>query len=550
MPLNAAKLVVLFLEKQAVEVIFGIPGGHTLAINDALVDSSIRFIPTRHEYGATCAASAWARVRGAPGVCLATCGPGATNLATGLGAALRDSIPVVAITVNNTLRDMAWEDAQHADAVSILRPLVKWAHQVRHPDEISASIAEAFRVAMNGRPGPVLIDFARDVLERGEAELAGPAATRLPPPDRPYADPAKVAALLAMIHKSERPVFWAGNGVRLSGASDALQKCASLLGVPMLTTFNGIGTVPSSNPLAFGPRSRVGTKLSNALIKDSDLVVAIGTGLGGVTTSRWTLQLPHLVQIDIEPSRIGRRYPVALGIGADARATLESLLAAGEANVASKRSHHGDWIAHCSRLRDEWKREVAHEEYDALSPMKPQTLIRALAKRGKPNTVWCVDASNCGIWTHLLPMERGMDYMRPVNFSNMGFGLPAGIGAKVAAPDRDVIVLAGDGGIGMTMTELETASRLKLDLLIVVMNDHGYGNIRQEQLHKYGPRFNGVDLGEIDFALVAQGCGGTGTRATELRELEEAFARAAKHKGPFLIDVLVDPAESVWSHPF
>jgi acetolactate synthase I/II/III large subunit len=547
--INAGKLVIRLLETQGAEMIFGIPGGHTLALNDALIESSIRFVATRHEYGAACAASAWGRLRRTPGICLATCGPGATNLATGLGAALRDSSPVIALTVNNTLRDMSWEDAQEADAVSVLRPLVKWAKLVRHPDEISASIAEAYRVAINGRPGPVLLDFARDVLEKGQAEIAGPGSVRIGTPERFHPESTKVERLLELIVGADRPVFWAGNGVRASDAGSALLGCADRLGVPVITTFNGIGTVPTDHPLVFGARSRVGTKLSNALLAEADLVVAIGTGMGGVTTSRWALKLPRLVQIDIEPTRIGRRYPIELGVGADAKVTLAALEKLATAVRDTRRGAREPWLQRCGSLRKEWTSAVAHTEYDSLSPIKPQTLMRQLARIGTANTVWCVDASNCGIWTHMLPMTSGMEYMRPVNFSNMGYALPAGIGAKLAEPMRDVVVLAGDGAIAMSLAELETAARLKLKLTIVVMNDCGYGNIRQEQLFKYGPRYNGVDLGDIKFHEVAKACGGDGVRVARPEQFADAFAGAAQCRGPFVIDVIIDPNESVWNHP-
>jgi acetolactate synthase-1/2/3 large subunit len=544
--LTAVQLI-RFLETQGVTHMFGIPGGHTLSINDALIGSAIRFIATRHEYGAVSAAASWGRITGRPGVCLATCGPGATNLATGLSAAMRDSCPVIAITVNNTLRDMAWEDAQHADAVAVLSPLVKWSIQIRHPDELSGALAEAFRVAMSGKPGPVHLDFARDLLEKGQTAFEGPATRHEAGAQRLHADPARVSDLAARLAAAERPVLWIGNGVRVSGASPKLLELAERFGCAVLTTFNGIGTVPTTHPNVFGARSRVGTRLSNSILAQSDLVVAIGNSLNGVSTSRWSLALPHLIQVDVEPSRIGRRYPLELGVCGDAQAVIGQLLQHAAVGPPAARAA---WLDSLRAERATWRAQSLSVTSQAGGPVAPQELIGALDRFGRDDTVWCVDASNCGIWTHLLTIRDRMDYMRPVNFSNMGYALPAGIGAKMAAPERDVVVLAGDGGIGMSLTEIETAVRLKLRLPIVVMNDCGYGNIRQEQLHKYGPRYNGVDLGDIRFDQVCRAMGGGGVRVSAAGELDAALEQARAFDGPFLIDVLTDPAASVWDHPF
>ena len=547
MKTNAGRQVIEFLHVQGVEVIFGIPGGHTLALNDALIDSPIRFVATRHEYGAASAAAAWGRLRRRPGVCLATCGPGATNLATGLAAALRDSNPMLALTVNNTLRDMGWEDAQHADAVAVLGPLVKWSYQVRHPDETSAAIAEAFRIAMNGKPGPVHLDFARDMLEKGEVELFGPAAARVEDPQRSLADPAAIERLLRRLESARRPVVWAGNGVRCASAGAELLQFAERFQLPVITTFNGIGIVPTTHPNVFGARSRVGTRLANAILQQADLVIAIGNSLNGVSTSRWSLQLPPIAQIDIDPTRIGRRYAVETAVQGDALAVLQALQ---QAPAPSGLETRASWLQELSCERAAWRAASFADDGKQRLAVRPQSLIAALDEFGRDDTVWCVDASNCGIWTHLLTIRDRMDYMRPVNFSNMGFAVPAAIGAKLADPARDVVVLAGDGAIGMTLAEIETAVRLRLPLPIVVMNDCGYGNIRQEQLHKYGPRIDGVDLGDIRFDRVAEAMGGAGVRVERPSELRAALDASRRFDGPFVVDVVTDPDESVWDHPF
>ena len=547
MTMLAARLVVALLEKQGVEVIFGIPGGHTLSLNDALVDSSIRFVATRHEYGAASAAAAWGRLRRRPGVCLATCGPGATNLATGLAAALRDSNPLIALTVNNTLRDMGWEDAQHADAVAVLGPVVKWSCRVHHAGEISAVVAEAFRVAMSGKPGPVHLDFARDMLETAQAEFSGPGSWCVPGPQRVQPDPAAVAAAMARVARAQRPVVWAGNGLRCSDAAQSVLAFAERHQCPVLTTFNGIGSVPTTHPYVFGCRSRVGTRLADQILAETDLVIVAGNSLNGVSTSRWNLKLPEILQVDIEPARIGRRYVAQTQVTGDLGAVFQQFT---QESTAELRAFRADWIAELRARKEAWLEEVFVRRSAAGSPVLPQEIVAAMNAFSREDTLWCVDASNCGIWTHMLTITPGMDYMRPVNFSNMGFALPAAIGAKLAQPSRDVAVLAGDGAFGMTLAEIETAVRLRIPLPIIVMNDGAYGNIRQEQLHKYGPRYNGVDLGDIRFHEVCRAMGGDGVRVERIEQLQPALSQARQASVPFVVDVLTDPDESVWSKPF
>jgi acetolactate synthase-1/2/3 large subunit len=442
---------------------------------------------------------------------------------------------------------MGWEDAQQADPVAVLSPLVKWSYQVRHAGEISAAIAEAFRVATSGKPGPVHLDFARDMLEASEAEFGGPASVVVPAAQRLQAAPEALLAAMDRIRRAERPVVWAGNGLRCSDGAAALLAFAERHRCPVLTTFNGIGAVPTTHPHVFGCRSRVGTRLADEILAEADLVIVAGNSLNGVSTTRWKLKLPDLVQIDIEPARMGRRYVAAIQVAGDLRAVFERLAQEEPGpNIAVR----ADWLSVQRRRKDEWLAQAFARKSRAGSPVLPVEIISAMNDFSRADTLWCVDASNCGIWTHLLTIGPGMDYMRPVNFSNMGFALPAAIGAKLAQPQRDVAVLAGDGALGMTMAEIETVARLQIPLPIVVMNDRGYGNIRQEQHHKYGPRNNGVDLGDIRFHEVCKALGGGGIRVEQFDQLAPALSQARAATGPFVVDVITDPDESVWSKPF
>ena len=330
---SGGRIVVEALRALGVRFVFGVPGGQTLAITDALRDSNdIRFVTARHEGAAACMADAIGRISGGPGVCIATTGPGATNMLTGIGGAFRDSSPVIAITCNNRLADLDRDDAQAADHIAIFRPLVKWAKLVLDARTIPQVIEEAFIRATTGCPGPVLIDFARDVLETRidgglleSAQQSGRLLTRKP--ERVGGDPLRIAEAARVLRSSRRPTMWLGNGAKLSGCSAEALRLAAMLEMPVITTFNGIGAAPTTNQLVYGALSRMGTELSSRVLAETDVLLAVGNSLNAISTSRWSLKLPDtIVQIDIEPTMLGRYYAAkTLGILGDAQAALAAL---------------------------------------------------------------------------------------------------------------------------------------------------------------------------------------------------------------------------------
>jgi acetolactate synthase-1/2/3 large subunit len=546
----AAAYVVDSLVREGVDVVFGIPGGHTLALTDAMYGrTDIRFVVTRHENGAACAADGYARVSGRPGVCLATSGPGATNLLTGVGGALRDSSPMIVLTCNNQRKDIGFGDVQDADHEAIFAPLVKWSVTVNDVRAVPRVMREAFRRALSGNPGPVHVDFPREVLgEPLEADtLVPPERYRPTTPVAPA--PELVAAAAVRLLAAERPVLWLGAGVQRAGGGAAALALAETLGVPVVTTFNAFGVVPTRHPLVLGTRSRMGIALTQRVLEAADLVVAVGNSLDAVSTSRWLLQLPALVHVDVDPLVLGRHYPFEIGIVADARRTLEALTA----EAAARRPAHErwePWRSTLARWQAEWRAALYRPEWDDQAPIKPQTIMRALSDVLTADTTLCADASNPGIWSLMLDVPAGLRYMRPVNFGNMGFAVPAAIGAALAEPARRTIALLGDGSLGMSLGELETAVRTGIRLAIVLMNNQVLGNIRQEQLYKFKePRYIGVEFGPVDFAAVMRACGGAGERVEHPRELPAALRRAVSSPIPYLLDIGTDPDESVWTHP-
>ena len=553
---SGGEVVVDTLRALGVDVMFGVPGGQTLSIVDAVLDTDeIRFITARHEGSAACMADAYARITGRPATCIATTGPGATNMLTGVGGAFRDSSPVIAITCNNRLADLGRDDAQAADHVAIYSPLVKWAKLVSSADSIEQILEEAFIRATSGCPGPVLVDFARDVIENPvgfdfephprRAAIAGFGRERTP------GDPARVGAAVEILKGAKAPVLWIGNGVKISGAGEEAQALATALSMPLITTFNGMGAVPTTDPIVYGALTRMGTALSSRVLADADVLLAVGNSLNAVSTGRWSMELPEtIVQVDAEPANLGRYYAERthgiLGDAATVMTSLREALAADADDAAA--TARAERLAGLASEREAWWADT-----DTIAPA-PQTISPAAVMRevraGSPaETIALVDAGNPGIWSYAWPILQEGTYFKPVGFGNMGFALPAAIAAKIARPEAPVLAMIGDGSLGMTLAELETVAREELPICLVIMNDSGYGNIRQEQLLHYGERRLGVDFVDVDYAAIARACGLQATRVTEVGALAEIVADAFGSGSPWLIDTIIDPDINAWNYP-
>jgi acetolactate synthase-1/2/3 large subunit len=555
--ITGGQVVVDTLRALGIEEIFGVPGGQTLAITDAVLDTDeIRFVTARHEGAAACMADAVGRVTDRPGVCLATTGPGATNMLTGVGGAYRDSSPVIAITCNNRLADLDRDDAQAADHVAIFRPLVKWARLVSDAKAIEQVLEEAYIRATTGCPGPVLVDFARDVLEdpvgfdfepRENAstvtELAG---------ERVPGDPARLERAAEILAAAKSPALWVGNGVKLSRASEEALALARALDMPIITTFNGMGAVPTTDPIVFGALTRMGTELSSRVLAESDVLLAVGNSLNAISTGRWSMELPEtIVQVDVEPANIGRYYAGRThSVYGDAKAAMGALLAklgerpADEDAAGARRGR----LTELTEARDKWWADDDGVEA-AAGTISPAAVMREARKATPDDAIAVIDAGNPGVWSYLWEIPQPNTYIKPVGFGNMGFALPAAIGTKVARPEAPVIAFIGDGSLGMSLAELETVAREELPMCIVVMNDSGYGNIRQEQLVHFGDRTIGVDFGDVDYAAIARACGLQATRVGSGPELNAAVATAMSSGRPWLIEAPIDPDINAWTYP-
>lgn len=557
--LTGGQLVVETLRGLGVAVVFGVPGGQTLAIMDAIIDEpSIRFVTARHEGAAACMADAVGRITRKPAVCLATTGPGATNLLTGVGGAFRDSSPVIVITCNNRLADLDRDDAQAADHVAIFRPLVKWAKLVSHPSAIVQALQEAYLRATTGCPGPVLVDFARDVLEGVlDPQLLGAASSNGwfmgKARERPAGDADRVRAAAELLAAAKSPVLWLGNGAKLSRAGDAALSLAERLDMPVITTFNGIGVVPTTHELVYGALSRMGTELSTRVLAGADVVLALGNSFNAISTSRWSLELPEsIIQVDVDPAALGRYYaPRTLGIVGDARTVAVALERELEALHVQENSaqHRFERLAQLADARGKWWQRASQPANSRPGTVAPDAVVRLVREVVPEETLAIFDAGNPGVWSYVWEIPRPDTYLKPVGFGNMGFAVPAAIGASAVAPETPIVAFVGDGSLGMSLGELETLAREQTRACIVVMNDASYGNIRQEQLIHYRARTIGVDFGEVDYAAVARACGVDAVRVTDEAALITAVEAAVDRMGPYLVEVLIDPNVNAWTFP-
>ena len=547
---TGGQLAVKLMEEFGVKVAFGIPGGQTLSVNNAMYDSTIRFVHTRHENGAAVAADGYGRLTGEPGVCLATTGPGATNLITGLGGALRDSSPVIALVFQNKLPDAGRGDAQESDHELLFGSICKKYIPVRDISSLAWSMREAYRVAKTGRPGPVVVDFYRDVVENQKAPYIP-----MDPADYCYATdcvalPASIQAATAEIKKAKKPCLWVGNGVKLAHAEEEIKELSLLLAAPIVTTYNAMAAVESSFENLVGPRTRHGSEISKAALEESDCVITVGSTLTAISTNRWDLKIHNMIQFDIIPENIGRHYPAKVGVVGDAKAGLRSLIDTLKADgYQADPSYRNDIFARKAK----WAENVFSGPIADVNatPVPPIALHMELSKCLKENSIFVVDAGNPGAWTHITDFPAGTTYMKPVNYGNMGFALGAALGCKEAAPDREVIALLGDGSLGMTLGELETISREKLHVIVILVNDDAYGNIKQEEKFKTGTEnYIGVEFPSIDYVKVAEALGYNGTIVRKASEISQAMEAARASDKPFMIEVKLDGSYTVWPSCF
>lgn len=535
-----AEILLQALEAEGVEVIFGLPGGANLPIYQHLPSSPIRHILVRHEQGAAHMADGYARTSGRVGVCLATSGPGALNLVTGLATAHFDSVPVVAITGQVATATIGTDAFQESDVIGSTMSVTKHSYQVQDARDLYAVVREAFQVARTGRPGAVLIDVPKDVqqqvVEGDSAEITRLRPHREPPPPAPELLD-RAAQWLAGAH---RPVILAGRGVAISRAEAALLELAEQIDAPVGTTLLGTGVFPADHPLALGLVGFMGTGYCNLAVSNCDSLLMVGMRADDRVTCRLDQFAPrarHIIHVNIDPAELGKTVAADCQIAADATWTIRALAG----RVPPRR--HPRWRAQIRAWRDRHPLR-----YPNNGKLQPQEVLAACYARRHPSDVVVADVGLNQIWAATAwTGDRAGTFLNSGGAGTMGFALPAALGAQAAAPDRRVWAICGEGGFVMTLQELATAVEARLPVKVVILNNGQLGMVRQFQDDFYGGIRSAVAHSVVpDFRLLASAFGCFSATVTCSGELDDALCSALEHPGPALVECRIDPEAGVY----
>lgn len=537
MQLNGSEIVVECLKEQGVDTVFGYPGGTILNIYDALYKHSneIRHILTSHEQGAAHAADGYARATGRVGVCMATSGPGATNLVTGIATAYMDSVPIVAITANVTLPMLGKDTFQEVDIAGVTMPITKHGYIVKNIEDLAPTLRKAFEIAKSGRPGPVLVDITKDVT----------AAVCEYTPVKPEPKPKKITwtdaeldELAEYIKAAKKPFIYLGGGAVISGACEEVAEFAELIDAPVCDTLMGKGAFDGRSPRYTGMIGMHGTKASNLGVSECDLLIALGARFSDRVTGN-----PHkfaenakIIQIDIDAAEINKNIRVNAGVVGDLKLVLQQL------NKKLTRQDHGDWMKRISELKEKYP--LKYDDSQLSCPY----IIEMIDKVTGGDALITTDVGQHQMWT-----AQYFHYTKPRTFlssgglGTMGYGLGACIGAQVGQPDKICFNISGDGCFRMNMNELATASRYNIPIIDVVINNHVLGMVRQWQTLFYGKRYSQTVLNDkVDFSKVAEALGCAAIRVTKKEEVQPALEKAIAMKCPVVIECMIPEDDKVF----
>lgn len=541
--MTGAKIIIESLIREGVEVIFGYPGGSVIPFFDCLYDAPIKFVLTRHEQAAAHAADGYARSTGKVGVCVATSGPGATNLVTGIATAHMDSVPIVAIT-GQVKTSLIGNDAfQEADVTGVTRSISKYNYLVKDAKDLAGTVKEAFHLASTGRPGPVVIDLPVDV-QIQEADFNYPEKIEM----RSYKPThfgrhKQISKLLKFIYAAKQPLIMAGGGVIISGAGEELLSFAEKANIPVTTTLMGLGGFPSTNELSLGMPGMHGTAYANLAITESDLIISIGSRFDDRVTGRLDAFAPKakIIHIDIDPTSISKNINVDLPIVGDAKNIVGQL---NEEMDESKLANLEGWH---NKIK-EWKRKHPLKYKNRKSgKIKPQHVIEEVYRQTEGKAIICTEVGQNQMWTsQFYKFDYPRNFLSSGGLGTMGYGFPAAIGAKIANPKKEVIVIAGDGSIQMNIQELATLSMYNIKVKIIILNNSCLGMVRQWQELFYDRRYSGTPLKNPNFVKVAEGYGIKGMQVKKVSEVEKAVGKILKAKNAFLADFLIEPEENVF----
>ncbi|MBP5281412.1 MAG: biosynthetic-type acetolactate synthase large subunit [Lachnospiraceae bacterium] len=537
MQLNGSEIVVACLKEQGVDTVFGYPGGTILNIYDALYKHSdeIRHILTSHEQGAAHAADGYARATGKVGVCLATSGPGATNLVTGIATAYMDSVPLVAITANVALPMLGKDTFQEVDIAGVTMPITKHNYIVKKVEDLASTIREAFQIARSGRPGPVLVDITKDVTAAiCEYEPEAPKAYE---PKTCY-DPVEMDQVLEYIKSAKKPFIYLGGGAVISGASKEVAQFAELIDAPVCDTLMGKGAFDGYSDRYTGMIGMHGTKASNLGVSECDLLIALGARFSDrvIGNPKRFAEGAKIIHIDIDKAEINKNIRVNAALIGDLKLVLQDL------NAKLEKMDHSDWMAHVKDLKQKFP--MKYEDEGLSCPY----VIEELDRITKGEAIITTDVGQHQMWAaQYYKYTQPRTFLSSGGLGTMGYGLGACIGAQVGQPDKICVNIAGDGCFRMNMNELATASRYGIPIIEVVINNHVLGMVRQWQTLFYGKRYSQTVLNDkVDFCKVAEGLGCAAIRVTKKEEVAPAIEKAIALKAPVLIEVFIPEDDKVF----
>lgn len=531
--MNGAQWVVHALRAQGVETVFGYPGGAIMPVYDALYDGGVEHLLCRHEQGAAMAAIGYARSTGKTGVCIATSGPGATNLITGLADALLDSVPVVAITGQVASPFIGTDAFQEVDVLGLSLACTKHSFLVQSLEELPRVMAEAFQVANSGRPGPVLVDIPKDI-QVAVGELEPHFSTVADDDTFPHADVAEARQMLA---QAQKPMLYVGGGVGMAQAVPALREFIAATQIPATCTLKGLGAVEADYPYYLGMLGMHGTKAANLAVQECDLLIAVGARFDDRVTGKLNTFAPHasVIHMDIDPAEMNKLRQAHVALQGD----LNALLPALQQPLAVD-----PWRQHSTEMRREYEWRYDHPGEAIYAPL----LLKQLSDRKPKDSVVTTDVGQHQMWS-----AQHMTYSRPENFitssglGTMGFGLPAAVGAQVARPKDTVICISGDGSFMMNVQELGTVKRKQLPVKIVLLDNQRLGMVRQWQQLFFQERYSETTLTDNpDFLMLARAFGIPGQHITRKDQVEAALDAMLASEGPYLLHVSIDELENVW----
>jgi acetolactate synthase I/II/III large subunit len=540
-----AKALITSLEKEGVDIVFGLPGGANLPIYDELVDANFRHVLVRHEQAAAHMADGYARIKRKAGVCMATSGPGATNLITGIATAHADSIPMVAITGQVPVAMIGKDAFQETDIIGIANPCTKYAFQPRKAVEIPEVIKKAFYITESGRPGPVLVDIPKDV-QQEKAEIEFPDLIKVRG-YKPAFDPdlSQIEKAMALIMKAEKPIIMAGGGVILSGAFHELQTLAEILMCPVVTTFKGKGAFPENHPLAMGPIGMHGHAEANKIIIEADCIIAIGARFSDRSVGRFDEfgKGMSIIHLDVDPAEIGKNKSVDVAVVGDVKSSLRTLVKM-LTTKGIRKDPDNSWLKRRKELIEYYTSTIK----DYSREITAKKTLKKLRELLPSEAIVTTEVGQCQMWASLhFDVITPGTFFSSTGLGTMGFGFPASIGAKAAKPDVPVIDIAGDGSFNMTENSLAVSVLEKLPVIVFLLNNYMLGMVAQWQRTFYNRRYMGVQQNRCpDYVKLAESYGAQGMRVQSINELDKAIKAGLSSDVATVIDIPIDPEEDVY----